>query len=196
MRVLLMIYPGARAMRLKLRGAVRAVNKVLTSLRLEKRPDKDIHRQDREGIRLHRLPFFGSRVLELAEATIERFVDQATRPYEQGRGERVKAPSFGRYAPRWLSWAHGGLAGFGWRSPRRPTPYQRIATFPRANTHRDRVCLIGSSRLTNGGGQLRPGASHNIPTGIFIARDVRLTGCAVNVFGREERRGPGPFGCR
>jgi hypothetical protein len=35
-------------------------------------------------------------VLELAEATIERFVEQAIQLYEQRRRERVKAPLLGR----------------------------------------------------------------------------------------------------
>jgi RNA-directed DNA polymerase len=75
--------------RSKLRGAVRAVNEVLPSLRLEKHPDKTFIGKIERGFDF--LGYrFGSRVLELAEATIERFVEQATRLYEQGRRERVK----------------------------------------------------------------------------------------------------------
>jgi hypothetical protein len=85
--------------RSKLRGAVRAVNAVLAALR--KASGQNIHRQDREGLDF--LSYrFGERVLELAEATIERFVEQATRLFDQGRSERVKALLLGRYVRRWL----------------------------------------------------------------------------------------------
>src|SRR5580704_941869 len=62
---------------------------------------------------------FGAAVLKLAQATIEKFVEQATRLYEQGRRERRKAPLLGRYVRRWLGWANGGMteAGEGvWRA--------------------------------------------------------------------------------
>ena len=107
--------------RSKLRGAVRAVNEVLASLRLEKHPDKTFIGKIERGFDF--LGYrFGYRVLELAEATIERFIEQATRLYEQGRRERVKAPLLGRYVRRWLGWAIGGFADLhgGARDPTRP----------------------------------------------------------------------------
>jgi hypothetical protein len=55
---------------------------------------------------------FGAAVLKLAEMTIEKFGEQATRLYEQGRRERRKAPLLGRYVRRWLGWATGGLAEY------------------------------------------------------------------------------------
>jgi RNA-directed DNA polymerase len=94
--------------RSKLRSAARAVNEVLAALRLEKHPDKTFIGKIERGFDF--LGYrFGARVLELAEATIERFIEQATRLYEQGRRERVKAPLLGRYVRRWLGWAKGGL---------------------------------------------------------------------------------------
>lgn len=92
----------------KLRCAVKTVNTVLASLRLEKHPDKTFIGRIAKGfdfLGYH----FGSRVLELAEATIKNFVEQATLLYEQGRRERVKAPLLGTYVRRWLGWAKGGL---------------------------------------------------------------------------------------
>jgi hypothetical protein len=53
---------------------------------------------------------FGAPVLKLAQATIEKFVEQATQLYEQGRRERSKALLLGKYVRRWLGWATGGLA--------------------------------------------------------------------------------------
>jgi hypothetical protein len=88
------------------------LEQVLTSLRLEKRPDKTFIDKIERGFDL--LGYrFGSSVFELAEAMLERFVDQATRSYEQGRRERIKAPSFGRRAGRWLGWANGGRVSVG-----------------------------------------------------------------------------------
>ena len=177
--------------RLKLRGAVRAVNKVLTSLRLEKRPDKDIHRRDREGNSTSSGTVLGSRVRELAEATIERFVDQAIRPYEQGRTERIKAPLLGKRAmarlgDRWVG-------GFRWRSPRQPTPYQCTLTFPEpiriASGLPDRVVALDEPRgaATKRG---HPTCSVFIEGCTYFASGV---GCG---FDREAWGGPGSFGCR
>jgi hypothetical protein len=52
---------------------------------------------------------FGVGLLQLAEATIERFVAHATLLYEQGRMERADAPQLGTYVRRWRGWAGGGL---------------------------------------------------------------------------------------
>ena len=75
--------------RAKLRGAVRAVNEVLSALRLEKHPDKTFIGKIERGFDF--LGYrFGAAVLQLAQATIAKFVEQATRLYEQGRRERRK----------------------------------------------------------------------------------------------------------
>jgi RNA-directed DNA polymerase len=80
--------------RAELRTAVRAVNEVLSALRLEKHPDKTfIGKIDRGfdflGYR------FGAAVLLLAQATIEKFVEQATRLMSKGGGSDPKLPCLG-----------------------------------------------------------------------------------------------------
>lgn len=98
--------------RSKLRGAVKTVNAMLTSLRLERHPDKTFIGRIAKGFDF--LGYrFGAGALELAEATIANFVEQASRLYEQGRRERSKAPLLGRYVRRWLGWAEGGLLAKG-----------------------------------------------------------------------------------
>jgi hypothetical protein len=98
----------------QLRRAVRAVNEVLSALHLEKHPDKTFIGKIERGFDF--LGYrFGAVVLQLAQATIEKFVEQATRLYEQGRRERRKAPLLGRYVRRWLGWANGGLVETGER---------------------------------------------------------------------------------
>jgi hypothetical protein len=79
--------------RAKLRGAVRAVNEVLSALRLEKHPDKTFIGKIERGFDF--LGYrFGAAVLQLAQATIAKFVEQATRLYEQGRGATQGSPTW------------------------------------------------------------------------------------------------------
>jgi hypothetical protein len=92
----------------RLRTTVRAVNESLSTLRLEKHPDKTFIGKIQRGFDF--LGYrFGAPVLEMAQATVEKFVEQATRLYEQGRRQRSKAPLLGAYVRRWLGWARGGL---------------------------------------------------------------------------------------
>lgn len=94
----------------KLRTAVRVVNAALSSLRLEKHPDKTFIGKIERGFDF--LGYrFGAPVLTLAAVTIEKFVEHATRLYEQGRRQRVRAPLLGDYVRRWTQWAKGGLGG-------------------------------------------------------------------------------------
>ena len=66
--------------------AVKAVNEVLGALRLEKHPDKTFIGRIEKGFDF--LGYHFSRTgLTVAEATIERFVERATRLYEQDRKE-------------------------------------------------------------------------------------------------------------
>jgi RNA-directed DNA polymerase len=91
-----------------LRRDVKAVNEVLASLRLDNHPDKRLIGRIEKGfgfVGYH----FGSQVLEVAEATIKRFVEHATQLYEQGHRKPKKAPLLERYVRRWLGWADGGL---------------------------------------------------------------------------------------
>ena len=94
--------------RWKLRRAVRAVNEMLASLSLEKHPDKPfVGRIERcFDFRRHH---FGPGGLSVAKATIQRFVERASRLYEQER-ERPDCPSaLGVYVRRWNGWVRGGL---------------------------------------------------------------------------------------
>jgi RNA-directed DNA polymerase len=92
----------------RLRTAVRAVNASLSALRLEKHPDKTFIGKIQRGF--YFLGYrFGAPALKLAQATIEKFVEQATRLYEQGQKEQSKAPLLGAYVRRWMGWATGGL---------------------------------------------------------------------------------------
>jgi hypothetical protein len=83
--------------RWKLRRAAKAVNEVLGGLRLEKHPDKTfIGRIERgfDSLGYH----FSRGGLRIAKATIERFVERATRLYEQEPGEAFASARLGVYA--------------------------------------------------------------------------------------------------
>ncbi len=90
--------------RWKLRRAVKAVNDVLAGLRLEKHPDKTFIGKIEKGFDF--LGYHFSRTgLTVAKATIEKFVERATRLYEQDREEPLSPSRLGVYARRWLAWA-------------------------------------------------------------------------------------------
>ncbi len=91
-----------------LRRAVKAVNAVLKSLRLEKHPDKTFIGKIERGFDF--LGYHFSRDgLRVAKATVQSFVERATRLYEQERGERKGSSALGMYVRRWVGWASGGL---------------------------------------------------------------------------------------
>jgi hypothetical protein len=92
----------------RLRAAVRAVNESLSALRLEKHSDKTFIGKIQRGFDFlgYRI---GTAVLKLADATVEKFVEQATLLYEQGRRQQSKAPLLGAYVRRGLGGATGGL---------------------------------------------------------------------------------------
>ncbi len=91
-----------------LRRAVKAVNAVLGSLRLEKHPDKTFIGRIERGFDF--LGYHFSRDgLRVAKATIQRFVERAARLYEQEREEREGSSALGMYVRRWVGWASGGL---------------------------------------------------------------------------------------
>ena len=104
--------------RSKLRGAVRAVNEVLASLRLEKRPNKTFIGKSR-GDSPSSGTVWARAYSKLAEATIKRFVDQATRLMSKGEGARQSSlawevcAAMARLGERWVG-------GFRWWSPGRP----------------------------------------------------------------------------
>ena len=93
--------------RWKIRKAVKLVNGILASLGLQKHPDKTFIGRIEKGFDF--LGYHFSRDgLSVAQATVKKFVERATRLYEQER-ERPESPSaLGLYVRRWLGWARGG----------------------------------------------------------------------------------------
>ncbi len=86
--------------RWKLRKAVRAMNEVLASLGLKQHPDKTfIGRIERgfEFLGVH----FSPEGTRIAAASVERFVQRATRLYEQ----EPDGVRLGQYCARWAGWA-------------------------------------------------------------------------------------------
>ncbi len=95
--------------RWKIRKAVKAVNAVLASLRLEKHPDKTFIGRIERGFDF--LCYHFSREgLTVAKATIQKFVERALRLYEQDRREPKGSARFGMYVRRWVRWTEAGLA--------------------------------------------------------------------------------------
>ena len=94
--------------RWKLRKAVAAVNRGLGALGLAKHPDKTFVGRTAKGfdfLGYH----FGRERLTVAKATLERFVERATRLYEQGPGEPEGSHRLGTYVRRWAQWVRAGL---------------------------------------------------------------------------------------
>ena len=92
-----------------LRRVVQQVNTILDNLKLEKHPDKTfIGRIDRG------FDFLGYRFvaegLRLAVQTKQRFVERATRLYEQG----AAASRIGEYVRHWLTWVRSGCLEHVW----------------------------------------------------------------------------------
>ncbi len=97
-----------RPTRWKLRRAVKVVNQVLGSLRLEKHPDKTFIGRIEKGfdfLGYH----FGPDGLRPAKATLEKFAERATRLYEQGPEGAVVFVRLGKYVQRWSRWLRGGI---------------------------------------------------------------------------------------
>ena len=86
--------------RWKLRGAVRVVNEVLASLRLEKHPDKTTIGRIKNGfdfLGYH----FGPGGVSVAKQTLVKFVTKASRLYEQERVGACAPDVLGMYVRRW-----------------------------------------------------------------------------------------------
>ncbi len=91
---------------------MKAVNAVLGSLRLEKHPDKTFIGKIERGFDF--LGYHFSRDgLRVAKATMRKFVERATRLYEQQPEERDGSSALGMYVRRWVGWASGGLGPAG-----------------------------------------------------------------------------------
>jgi RNA-directed DNA polymerase len=92
----------------RLMKAVKVVNLVLSSLRLEKHPQKTfIGRIERafDFLGYH----FSPKGSTVAKETLKRLVSRATRLYEQGPGDPHDSSRLGLYFKRWLRWVWAGL---------------------------------------------------------------------------------------
>ena len=95
--------------RWKLRRAVRVLNQVLSSLKLEKHPEKTFIGRIEKGFDF--LGYHFSRAeLTVARATLEHFATRALRLYQQERGKPDGFPRFGEYVRRWSGWVRAGLS--------------------------------------------------------------------------------------
>jgi RNA-directed DNA polymerase len=94
--------------RWKLRRAVAVVNQGLAALGLAKHPDKTFIGRIDKGFDFLGYHFDRAR-LTVAKATVERFVERATRLYEQGPGEPAGSARLGMYVRRWVRWLRAGL---------------------------------------------------------------------------------------
>ena len=105
--------------RWKLRKAVRIVNEALDELQLAKHPDKTFIGRIDKGF-----DFLGYHVcpegLSVAEPTLQRFIERATRLYEQEQGKPDGFPRLGLYLARWSRWARSGVE----TRSREETPYR------------------------------------------------------------------------
>ena len=94
--------------RWKLREAVKEVNEMLRSLRLEKHPDKTFIGRIEKGFDF--LAYHFSRDgLRVAKKTMKNFVERAVQLYEQERSGRSGPDPLGQYVRRWTAWVRGGL---------------------------------------------------------------------------------------
>ena len=95
--------------RWKLRRGVAVVNEELDKLTLEKHPDKTFIGKIEKGfdfLGYH----FSPEGLSVAQPTLERFIEKATRLYEQEAGKPEGFPLLGLYVERWGRWAQAGLS--------------------------------------------------------------------------------------
>ena len=87
---------------------MRVLNQTFAELGLEKHPDKTFIGRIEKGFDF--LGYHFSREgLTVAKATIEKFVNRATRLYEQDREEPLSPSRLGLYINRWRGWVGGGL---------------------------------------------------------------------------------------
>jgi RNA-directed DNA polymerase len=85
------------------------VNEVLGSLWLEKHPEKTFIGRIERGfgfLGYH----FSPHGLTVAKETLKRFVERATRLYEQEPGEPCGSSRLGLYVERWLRWVTAGIS--------------------------------------------------------------------------------------
>ena len=92
----------------KCRRAIKQLNQAFIQLRLEKHPDKTFIGKVEKGfdfLGYH----FSPEGLSVADATVRRFIEKATRLYEQEKGKPEGFPLLGLYVRRWTTWIVAGL---------------------------------------------------------------------------------------
>ncbi len=93
--------------RWKLREAIRRVNQGLAGLEVQQHPDKTFIGRVNRGFDFLGYTFQTTGLVGVARQTVERFVERATRLYEQG----ADAIRIGKYVSKWLIWLRSGTAG-------------------------------------------------------------------------------------
>ena len=91
--------------RWKLRKAVKLLNKIFDELRLEMHPDNTFIGRVSRGFDFLGYRFQCDELIGVAQQTVTRFVERATRLYEQG----ADMDRIGEYVRRWLKWVGSGI---------------------------------------------------------------------------------------
>jgi RNA-directed DNA polymerase len=112
--------------RWKLKRAVKRLNEVFNSLKIEKHPDKTFIGRIENGFDFLGYHFSGER-LKVAEITVKKHVLHIDQLYEQQRKKKATsnemASTLGLYVKRWQRWTAAGLQGikidgvYGWKVP-------------------------------------------------------------------------------
>jgi len=91
--------------RWKLRTAIRCVNRILAELKIAQHPDKTFIGRISRGFDFLGYCFGTTGLVGVAKQSLERFVERATRLYEQDADtDRIE-----EYVRRWLTWCKSGL---------------------------------------------------------------------------------------
>ncbi len=91
-----------------LRKAVKVLNRVFATLRLEKHPDKTFIGRTEKGFDFLGYHFHPDG-FSVAKKTVETFLARTIRLYEQEPGEPCGPSRLGAYVKHWAAWAKGGL---------------------------------------------------------------------------------------
>ena len=91
--------------RWKLWAAIKVVDETLAELKVEQHPDKSFIGRISHGFDFLGYRFQSDGLIGVARQTVERFVERATRLYEQG----ADIDRIGEYVRRWLKWIGSGI---------------------------------------------------------------------------------------
>ena len=91
--------------RWKLKKAVRVLNRTFNELKLEQHPDKTLIGRVERGFEFLGY-YLKPNCLAVSEKTVGRFIERASRLYEQGADNA----RIGQYVRNWLRWVRAGLA--------------------------------------------------------------------------------------